>query len=63
MISQGIRTSTANKPHILVLFQGGGGPDHCPPLDPRMNYSFRFNVDVIQKVQRHDDLIKAHAMR
>ena len=34
VIFQGILTSIAKKPYILVNFQGGG-PDLClPPLDP-----------------------------
>ena len=34
MIFQGILTSTAKKPNILVIFRGGGGGvvrSHCPP--------------------------------
>ena len=31
MIFQGILTSIAYKPYILMIFQGGGGPDPCPP--------------------------------
>ena len=36
VILQGIRTSNANKPYILVIFQGGGVRTPCPPLDPHM---------------------------
>ena len=28
------RTSIAKKPYMFVIFQGGGGPDPPPALDP-----------------------------
>ena len=37
VIFLGIRTSITKKPYSFVIFLGGGGgPDPCPPLDPRM---------------------------
>ena len=41
VIFQGIRTSTAKKPYIFVIFQVGGGGGGVsgppiPPLDPHM---------------------------
>ena len=39
MIFQRIWTSIAKTiPYIFVIFQGGGGPTPCPPLDPPIDF-------------------------
>ena len=35
LVFRGVRASTAKKACIFEMFRGGG-PDPCPPLDPRI---------------------------